>query len=213
MKLAAAALLACSLIAADKPPRLEPVATRNDTIEAFGHTWSVPVKSDWALDGGVLKMLVQRPQEKPRRPSQFALAETKNWQKVVVEADVRPIGGSLIIVYNYAAPDRFDYAHLSVDDAAKVPVAHNGIFHVFGGDRVRISRPQGPPAFAKSGEWYHVRLAYDAVAGSVKVSVDGKENEAFEGVDKSIGAGKVGLGSFFETAEFRNVKISGTPAP
>ena len=122
-----------------------------------------------------------------------------------------PLGKSLMLVFAYRDEAHFDYAHLSVDTGTKQPV-HNGIFHVYGGERVRISSPQGPPAFPENNHWYHAKLTYDAKTGAVHVAVDGKAVPALDAVDLSLGAGKVGLGSFDETAVFRNVKILGMNA-
>jgi hypothetical protein len=187
-----------------------------DTVEVFGHKWSVPIAADWAVekqDGvDVMRMLVERPQTQPRRPSQFALAsDTPDFQQVTVEAEVKRLGGSLIFVYAYTDPAHFNYAHLSVDAPAKQPV-HNGIFHVYGGDRVRISSAAGPGSLLSNAEWYRVRLDYDAATGLVEVKVNGQQLPSLRGIDLSLGAGKVGIGSFFEKALFRNVKITGRPA-
>ena len=187
-----------------------------DTVEAFGHKWSVPIGSDWTVekqDGTeVLRMLVARPQTQPRRPSQFALAaDTPEFEKVTLEAEVKRLKGSLILVYAYKDDAHFNYVHLSVDSPMKQPV-HNGIFHVYGGDRVRISNATGPGALPSDSEWYRVRLDYDASTGLVEVKVNGQQLPSLRGIDLSLGAGRVGIGSFFETALFRNVKISGTPA-
>ncbi len=64
-------------------------ASAADMVEAFGHKWSVPIGSDWKQENGVLQLLVARPQTAPRRPAQFALAETPDWQKVTIEAEVK----------------------------------------------------------------------------------------------------------------------------
>lgn len=190
------------------------LASCSDTFEAFGHKWTVPIGADWAVekqDGmDVVRMLVARPQTQPRRPAQFALADTADFAKVTVEAEVKRIGGSLIIVYAYKDPAHFNYAHLSVDTGVKQPV-HNGIFHVYGGDRVRISTDQGAAALPSADEWYKVRLDYDAPSHLVEVQVNGQTMPSLRGVDFSLGSGKVGIGSFFETALFRNVKIKGRP--
>lgn len=85
---------------------------------------------------------------------------------------------------------------------------HNGIFHVYGGERVRISAERGPAAFAASGHWYHVRLAHDSVTRTIEVAVDGQPVPALHAVDLSLGPGKVGLGSFDETGAFKNIKIT-----
>ena len=80
-------------------------ANAGERIEAFGLNWTVPVAADWKVgkeDGAeVLRMLVERPQRQPRRPIQFALAETPPFHQVTVEADVKRLGGSLIVVYAY----------------------------------------------------------------------------------------------------------------
>lgn len=189
-----------------------------DTIGAFGLRWRVPVAADWkiAIEDGepVLRLLVARPSTQPRRPTQFALAETPDYLRVTVEAEVkkepqaaRNRRTSLIIVYAWRDADHFNYAHLSVDTARQQPV-HNGIFHVFGGDRVRISSLEGP-ATLTSEDWHRVRLVYDGRAGKVEVFVNGQTSPSMQAVDTTLGAGKVGLGSFFDLGSFRRVRIRG----
>lgn len=191
-------------------------AASADGIQAFGYRWSVPYASDWELsrENGleVLRMLVARPQETPRRPIQFALAETPPLLKVTLEAEVKRLGSSLILVYAWRDSTHFNYAHLSVDEAKKQPV-HNGIFHVYGGERVRISPEDGPGALPSAGDWYRVRLVYDGTKGEVRVLVNGKPNPSLRAIDLSLGAGRVGIGSFFERALFRNVKIHAQAEP
>jgi hypothetical protein len=192
-----------------------------DWIEAFGHRWRVPVAQDWAVvsEDGVetLRLLVARPQLQPRRPIQYALAETPDFSRVTLEAEVRNEPASergrrtsLILVYAWRDEAHFNYAHLSVDSAQQVPV-HNGIFHVYGGERVRISPTEGPPALT-SEDWHRVRLEHDGATGRVRVSVNGKALPALEAVDLSLRRGKVGLGSFFDLGSFRRVRIEGVPA-
>jgi hypothetical protein len=185
-----------------------------DAVEAFGYRWTVPIRSDWAVEGSgpqqILKLLVARPSLQPRRPSQYALADAGPFEAVTLEADVRRDQGSLIIVYAWRDENHFNYAHLSVDTGVKQPV-HNGIFHVYGGDRVRISQEQGPAALPATG-WTPVKLTWSGKTGLVQVEVSGKPLPSLRGVDLSISSGKVGLGSFFETAQFRNVKIQGSTA-
>jgi hypothetical protein len=190
------------------------IAADAETIRAFGHTWTVPIASDWKIEDGqvpVLHLAVPRPQTQPRRPKQFALAETPPWQNVTVSLEAKAPEGHFIIVYAYRDESHFNYAHLSIDQATKQPV-HNGMFHVYGGDRVRISTENGPAALASKDEWYKVQLTHDAKTGIAGVTINGKALAVFEAVDLSLGPGRIGLGSFFNTALFRNVKITGTPA-
>ena len=184
-----------------------------NTLNVFGRDWSVQAIADWKVieeDGNQVLQLVQHrgPLPGPRRPIQFALALTQDFSQVNVEADVRPLGKSLIIVFAYRDPAHFDYAHLSADTGIKEPV-HNGVFHVFGGERVRISNQSGPAAFQETGRWYHVVLTHDGNSGVVRVSVDGHSIPALYAVDLSLTAGKVGIGSFDETGDFKNVKLKG----
>jgi len=185
-------------------------ASAADTLTIFGRTWSVPTATDWTLDDGTLRLATSRgPLPGPRRPIQFALTDVPNYQRLTFEADVMPLGRSVLIVFAYRDPAHFDYAHLSVDAAEDQPV-HNGVFHVYGGERVRISAACGPAAFAARGRWYHVALIHDSTVGSVQVAIDGRTVPALHAVDLSLGPGKVGPGSFDETGAFKNVKITPT---
>ncbi|HSW50801.1 MAG TPA: hypothetical protein VLH09_11535 [Bryobacteraceae bacterium] len=125
-----------------------------DTIEAFGYRWRVPVAGDWKVleEDGVetLRLLVFRPSTQPRRPVQYALAEPPDSLRVRLEVEVkrepespRQMHPSLILVYAWRDAEHFNYAHLSADAAADL-ANHNGIFHVPGGDRVRISGETAP---------------------------------------------------------------------
>lgn len=193
-----------------------------DTIDAFGLKWRVPIAADWRLEdvegAPVLQLLVPRPALHPRRPTQFAVAETPNFLKVTVEAEVKKEPAaqrnrhtSLMIAYAYHDADHFNYAHMSVD-SGEVQEVHNGIFHVSGGDRVRISPRQGSGAF--DGErWYQVKLVYDGPSGEVTVWVDGKTTPSLHAMEKTLGAGKIGIGSFFDMGQFRNVRITSSEPP
>jgi hypothetical protein len=189
-----------------------------DTIQMFGLRWTVPIAADWSVDGPVLNLLVPRPSTQPRRPTQFAIADTPDYITVTLEAEMKkePAGArnrhtSLMIAYAYRDADHFNYAHLSVDSEEQQAV-HNGIFHVYGGDRVRISPQEGPGTLLEE-KWYQVRLVYDGHKGDVQVFVDGKTSPSLHAVDLSLKAGKVGIGSFFDLGSFRNVKITGTANP
>ncbi len=187
-----------------------------DTIHALGLEWEVPIAADWKVDGPVLELLVPRPSTQPRRPTQFALAKTKPYRKLTLEFEVkqepaakRNRHNSVMIAYAWRDKDHFNYAHLSVDAAKNQPV-HNGVFHVYGGDRVRISSEEGPASLLHE-EWHKVKLVYDGDKGRVDVWVDGVSSPSLRAVDLSLGVGRWGIGSFFDMGSFRNLKYSGTP--
>jgi hypothetical protein len=185
-----------------------------DKLDVFGHQWSVPNAGDWSVmkENGspILHMLVGRePLPGARRPFNFALAETPAFREVTIEADAKPLKRSLIFVYAYQDESHFDYIHFSTDTAAKIAV-HNGVFHVFGGERVRISALEGPAAFASVDRWYHVKVVWSGATGDVQGFVDGTAVPSLHAVDLSLHQGRVGVGSFDETADFKNVTIAGS---
>lgn len=196
------------------PPKLPPLAQK---VRAFGTEWSVFNASDWQVEGSgaseVLHLKVPRPQQAdPRAPLQYALAEGPDLARFTIEVEMKPDTGknnkpgSTILVYGWRDNLHFNYVHLSSDTGKEQPV-HNGIFHVYGGDRVRISPEDGPRAFSNA-EWTPVRVTYDASKHLVETWVRGEKNPSLRGIDLSLGAGRVGLGSFFNTGSFRNFKLT-----
>jgi hypothetical protein len=187
---------------------LAPSAWSDDTIEAIGRKWSVPLAADWKADQESMRLLVARPQEKPRRPKQFATLLEGPYASFTLDVDVHCTDGHFIVVYAYQDDAHFNYAHFSADDPAKQPV-HTGVFHVFGGDRVRISPTVGGPGALTKTAWHHVRMTWSGKTGELVAYLDGKTTGAHRGIDLSLTHGRIGLGSFFHTAEFKNLKIMG----
>ena len=173
--------------------------------------WTVPQATQWAVEGSgenqVMKIVTPHPLTEPRRPSQYALAETAPLAEVSIDAEVKRHGKSLLFVYAWRDATHFNYVHISVDTGSKQPV-HNGVFHVYGGERVRISSPDGPGALPTE-DWTPVRLVYSAQTGLVEVTAGGRKLPALRGVDLSLGVGRVGFGSMNETGQIRKVRIQG----
>jgi hypothetical protein len=194
-----------------------PPPTHPQTIEAFGLRWHVPVAADWKWDAAApptLHLIIPRPQTMPRRPIQFARAETPDYVEGTLELEVKkePLAQrnrrtSLMFVYGWRDDTHFNYVHISVDTAKEQPV-HNGVFHVYGGERVRISSLEGPAALTGE-EWHKVRLHYDSRKGEVRAWVNGVTSPSLHAIDLSTGAGKFGIGSFFDLGAFRAVRITG----
>lgn len=180
-----------------------------DTISVFGYRWTVDKPADWAVENGILRLIAssEPPPGQPRRPTHFVLAETPSFRKATVEAQVKRNQRSLIFVYAWQDANHYDYVHISSDTALKQNV-HNGVFHVFGGERVRISPLDGPAALPTT-DWTQVKLVFDGDTGRCYMEVNGKRNPSLEAVDLSLRHGRIGMGSFDETGDFRNVRISG----
>lgn len=185
-------------------------AAAGDAIQALGYEWEVPARADWSGAPDLLRMLTPHPDTRqlPRRPVHYALAKTAPFEEVAVEVEVKRIEkGSLILVYAWRGENHFNYVHLSPDAPSKQPV-HSGIFHVYGGDRVRISPAAGPPTLL-AADWTPVRLTYSAKTHLCEVAVNGEKLPSLRAVDLSLGAGRIGLGSFFNNAEFRKLVVRG----
>lgn len=186
----------------------------SSVVEAFGNKWSVSDRAAWQYDvkseSPSLKVTAGEVGSPQNRLAQIALLDGPPYSRVTLEADVMTSGTSLAIVFAYRDAKHFNYVDLGTEPAAKNPNA-NGIFHVYGGDGVRIS-PEGGPAAVQSGNWQHVSLTHDADTGIIGVKVNGKTTSSFNAVDLSLGPGRLGLGVASGTASFRNVKVIGTPA-
>ena len=180
-----------------------------DALSVFGGKWVVEHASDWSVEEGVLRLKVSADPApgQPRRPTKIALLDSKPYRKVTIEGEVKRNARSLILVYAWQDDAHYNYAHMSTDAAAK-QVVHNGMFHIFGGERVRISPLDGPPSF-ESADWTPVKLVFDGDTGRCTVEVGGRRNPSLEAVDLSLRWGRVGLGSFNETGDFRNIRVSG----
>ena len=180
-----------------------------DSISVFGEKWDVQSAADWVVGSNLLQLKVSAEPAagQPRRPTKYALLESKPYSKVTVEGEIKRNGRSLIIVYAWQDDAHYDYAHISVDAAATQNV-HNGMFHIFGGERVRISSLDGPGSLPTQ-DWTPVKLVFDGHTGLCYVEVNGKRNPSLDAVDLSLRWGRVGLGSFDEIGDFRNVKVTG----
>ena len=207
-------LLAMPFALMAAPVKLPPLAQK---VRVFGMEWSVFDAADWQVEGSgasqVLHLKVPRPQEaNPRAPLQYAVADGPELGRFTIDVEMKPdVGkngkaGSTILVYAWRDNLHFNYVHLSSDTGKEQPV-HNGVFHVYGGDRVRISAEDGPRAFPNA-DWTPIRVTYDASKNLVETWVRGEKNPSLRGVDLSLGAGRIGLGSFFNTGSFRNFKLT-----
>lgn len=202
--------LALALLAAAAAWAGDTTASAGDTIEAMGRKWSVPAAAHWNATPEMLELTVKHEPGVPRRPSQFAILEEGPYTSFTLEVEVKRYGKSLLLVWAYQDPAHFNYTHISVDDPAKQNV-HNGVFHVFGGERVRISPLEGGPGPLVDKEWARVKMTWNAKTGEMVCYVNGKTSGALRAVDLSLKHGRIGLGSFNETGAFRNLKIKATP--
>jgi len=170
--------------------------------------WIVPLPKDWRQleeDGdGFLRLAVGYPIGTPRRPVKFAVYKPACVGDFELDVRMRRHERSLIVVFGYQDRSRFYYTHLSSDDGTHS--VHNGLFKVHGGSRYRISGLDTPPALP-SEEWHDVRVT--RVGDEIAVYIDDAEDALFTARDPWFRYGRVGLGSFDETGDFDDFRLSG----
>jgi hypothetical protein len=177
-------------------------------------SWQFPFPEDWVVkeEGWLhyLHMLRSREPLVPRRPQQFALVKGIAVGSFTLETRVRREGSSMLIVFNYIDTLHFYYTHLSADPGAKVAV-HNGIFVVDGAPRRRIAGMEAAPALPDKN-WHKVRVQRDVSSGSIRVFVDDQPQPRFSVVDNTFKCGQIGFGSFDETGDYTDVRLSSNDA-
>jgi hypothetical protein len=113
----------------------------------------------------------------------------------------------LCVYFHFQDPTHFCYVHFS----ASSDEAHNIIALVNGADRVKInSEPAGKSVSRLTGaEWHPFKVSYDAAGGKLEAFLDDLETPILTTVDKTLGHGLVGVGSFDDTGCFDDITLRG----
>ena len=204
----AAVLCTLTLWAAQKPfsSRLDfegADALGNLTLDGSG-TWEVK-------DHMLVLTKAGTPGGSIRRPSALAVLKSDPLVRADVQVEMRSTASEevknrdLEIIFGYESPSRFYYVHL----AGITDPNHNGIFLVDNKDRRRIDDGKAPPQL-KDREWHRVRLQRDGTTGRIDIYVDGSKQPVLTATDTTIPWGRVGLGSFDDTGEFRSFSVTGS---
>jgi hypothetical protein len=174
--------------------------------------WTLDGSGTWDIsDGKLILVKAGQPSGPIRRPAALAIFKTEPLRRVTLQAQVKSTAPldvhrrDLVLVFGYESPTRFYYVHLS----ATTDAVHNGIFLVADADRRRIDDGKGEPQL-KDQAWHRVRLVRDGSTGRIEVYVDDSTAPVLSAVDTTIRAGRVGLGSFDDTGEFREVIVTGS---
>jgi hypothetical protein len=185
-----------------------PQLTGPDALAA----WSLDGSGSWTVtDGRLVLEKAGKPEGPIRRPAALAIFKTDPLKRVTLKVEVRStapqdvIRRDLNLIFGYESPSRFYYVHLSgvTDDV------HHGIFLVADADRRRIDDGKAVPQL-KDQNWHRVRLERDGATGSIEIYVDGSKAPVLAASDTTIRTGRVGLGSFDDTGEFRKIEIAGS---
>lgn len=169
---------------------------------AEGH-WKITRTNNWP----VLHLVENAPQRPPvRRPGMYILSPAGVVSNVVITSRVLTLrppevkNRDVCIFFGYQDDTHFYYAHIcsSSDDRA-----HNVIMRVDGNERTRINIESLPEPLLKDG-WQTISVQHLA-SGEIEVRVDGQLNMTAQ--DTTYPAGRVGLGSFDDTAMFDDFSV------
>jgi len=174
--------------------------------------WELEGTGTWHIDNG--KLILSKagiPAGPIRRPAALAILKTKPLLRATIEAEILSTASpdvarrDLDFVVGYESPTRFYYIHLSAtnDDV------HNGIFLVNNADRKRIDSVTGKPLLTDF-TWRRVRVERDGRSGRIAVFMDASRTPAMQATDTTIVRGRVGVGSFDDTGEFRKIMVKGS---
>lgn len=171
--------------------------------------WTMDGTGQWEVKDGLLALVKAGVPAGPiRRPAGLAILKSDPFTRFTFEVDLRSEEPETLLVrdveliVDWQSPTRFYYVHL----AAKVDDVHNGIFLVNDADRKRLDQPTSTPQL-KDKAWHHVKLERDPSSGRIAVFVDDMSKPALQASDTTLQSGRVGLGSFDETGQFKNVVV------
>ena len=174
--------------------------------------WDLDGNGTWRVSGQTLVLEKEGvPGGKIRRPAALAILKSDQLTDLTMKLELRSTAPADLavrdvqLIVGYQSPSQFYYVHLS----AKTDAVHNGIFIVNNADRKRIDQPN-PMAYLTDQAWHRLRLERNVRTGSITVFFDDNPTPILSAVDKTLTWGRVGVGSFDETGEFRNVEVTGT---
>ena len=147
-----------------------------------------------------------------RSPLNFSLVKDLNVANVVLEAQVQSTvkdypHRDVCLFFGYQDSAHFYYVHLGkkTDDHA------NQIFIVNGEPRKKISTKTSEGT-NWDDEWHHVKVIRHVGDGKIEVYFDDMKKPVMTADDKKFTWGRVGIGSFDDTANWADVKVYGTKA-
>ena len=210
MRLAMPIVLAAGFLGQSALPQ---VTVKPQISEARGLAdWDLDGNGAWAVRGPVLVLeKAGTPGGKIRRPAALAILKSEPLTDLTYRLELRSTAPvdlavrDVQLIVGYQSPTQFYYVHLS----AKTDAVHNGIFIVNNADRRRIDEPTSKAQLTDQA-WHRARLQRIVSTGSIAVFFDDQATPVLSATDKTLAWGRVGLGSFDETGEFRNVEVTGT---
>ncbi|NIM90956.1 MAG: hypothetical protein GTO17_08410 [Candidatus Aminicenantes bacterium] len=127
--------------------------------------------------------------------------------RIKCHADPANMHRDVDVIFHYQDPTHFYYVHFS----AVSDELHNIIGLVNGRDRVKINREPPGHSTARMNDlrFHDFKVTCNAETGKIMVYMDDMTSPILTAVDKTLGHGQVGLGSFDDTGSFDDIKLWG----
>ena len=165
----------------------------------------------WSKDNGTSVLTLHQQQAfKPKVRSPFNLAwfTTTEWKSFTLTVEARLTkfdagNNDLCIAFGRQDDTRFYYAHLG----EKADGVHHQLHLVDHADRraITATRTEGTPW--KPDTWHRLKVVHDAAAGKISVYFDDMTKPVLTAEDKTLTHGWIGVGSFDDLGQFRNLEI------
>jgi hypothetical protein len=177
--------------------------------------WEPTDPSAWKLkkseSGQVYSQFKKRSNYKPPHRSPLNISWRKEPRVSDFQLDVEVLSThpdyghrDACLFFGFQDPAHFYYVHLGkkTDDHA------NQIFIVNGKPRAKIST-KTTPGTNWDDKWHKVRIIRRVSDGVIEVYYDDMSNPVMTAKDATFKSGRVGLGSFDDTTDWRNFRIKG----
>jgi len=194
-----------------------PLLMSDDFEDGVADGWKPNVSENWKVDKEednlTYQLIAPGPEGKIRAPRSWSILNNFKVSQFVFSGQVKchadPANEhrDVAIFFHFQDPTHFYYIHLS---AISDPL-HNIVALVNGQDRVKINiEPPGESAARMVDKKFHeFKVTYNHETGEIKVYLDEMSTPILTAIDKTIGSGFVGVGSFDDTASFDNIKLWG----
>lgn len=206
--LSTAAVVAASLCAAEEPP-----LRITESFENGFDRWEPTSPANWKISPGngghVLDLFDKTPRTKPphRSPFNFVLLKDHTFRAFTATAKVKTTTKAyghrdVVFVFGWQDEAHFYYVHFG----EKADPHSCQVFIVNGADRTKISTKETTGIPWKDDTWHTLKVTRE-VDGTILVYFDNMKETVLETKDTTFGAGRLGFGSFDDTAQFDDIEI------
>ncbi|GIW88831.1 MAG: hypothetical protein KatS3mg108_3155 [Isosphaeraceae bacterium] len=192
-----------------------PVVFETDFRDRSLAGWTFTDPSAWRIEEEegrpvLAQFAPSRYEPKVRSPLNRALLPTPPLGDLELEVEVRSTARDyghrdVCLFLGYQDAEHFYYVHLAkeADDHA------NSIFLVNGAPRVSIAESRTSGTAWDDG-WHRVRVVRTISDGMIRVYFDAMDRPVMTARDSTLrGPGRVGVGTFDDTAQFRRIRVRG----